>query len=42
MIDDTGGEGVSRAINEELTGKYQMIDGTSQGDDRKMRLYAKL
>ena len=42
LIDDTGGEGVSRAINEELTGKYQMIDGTSQGDDRKMRLYAKL
>jgi hypothetical protein len=42
LIDDTGGDGVSKAIDYELMGKYQMIDGTERSDDRKMRLYAKL
>jgi len=42
LIDDTGGEGVSKAIDYELIGKYQVVDGTERSDDRKMRLYAKI
>jgi hypothetical protein len=41
LIDDTGGEGVAKAIDYELMGKYQMVDGTERSDDRRMRLYAK-